>query len=352
MGDAVYQVSRLELPPLPREIGSKIIMALCRIFDERSLEGVCWAFGASSAREIQSDRIQSLCNVLCLWLSECVDDMNALYDKSLIDETGAAVWGAVQGAATEMIYQYVHWEKFTPYRFTGFPELAAGLPCPRTDCNFYLRSAHGGCCDAICRCGIIVEEKKKKTISLAEANGKVNSGALDSATPDALECTWFFIHASDGSYKLPPGKWERRPIQCIRCDKVATHNAPGEKSGLMCSTCCPEDWDEARQKDTKLFFDYRDATPIDGILRLASRMKHLNIDDAARVLLNCQQVCIHLWRERDSRTLHQRQILWQSCRPTNWQKKLKEWWSIESEPRARGYRYEKTGGSSKDSWWR
>lgn len=303
---------------------------LNRVFEGRSIDSICWAFGASLERQVRPEKIQSLCNALCKWISTCANDVIYLHTESFASDTGAAVWGAVQGAVTEMIYQYVHEEGFTSMRFLGSPELVAGLPCP-TGCGSHLRHAHGGCCDAICRCGVIVEEKKTRH-TLATTSSNVRSGALDSATPEALANTWFFIHARDQSVKLAPGQWERRPVLCRGCNVlVATHNAPGEKCGLMCEECCSVDWVQARQVDTFLHFDYQVATPIVGMQELAIRMGREDVDSAAFVLLSCQRVCIDLWKERDPGPLSAPQRRWREIHPTNWKRKLKEWWPKQDD---------------------
>ena len=301
--------------------------ALNRVFGRRSLENICWAFGAKLHREIRPEKIQPMCNVLCRWISLCANDVIDLHTYGILDATGAAVWGAVLGAATEMIYQFVHEEGFNSRRFIAKPELAAGLPCP-TGCGKHLRHAHGGCCDAVCPCGAIVEEKKT-TKSLEQASGNVPSGALDSATHEALARTWFFIHARGGqSFKLAPGQWDRRPVVCTGtdCDEVATHNAPGEKCGLMCATCCPEHWEPARQVNTLLHFDHRLATRIDGKQELMASLGREDVGVPAFVLRSCQVACIDLWKERDSELLSDRQRLWQTCLPTNWERQLRNWW--------------------------
>lgn len=299
--------------------------ALNKVFEGRSIDGICWAFGASLERHVRPEKIQPLCNALCKWISTCANDVIYLHTESFTSDTGATIWGAVLGAVTEMIYQYVHEEGFASRRFLGTPEIVAGLPCP-TGCGSHLRSAHGACCDAVCGCGVIVEEKKTRH-TLDSASSNVRSGALDSAAPEALANTWFFIHARDQSVKLAPGQWERRPVLCSDCNAlVATHNAPGEKCGLLCEECCPVDWVQARQVDTFLYFDYQVAVPIDGMQELAVRMGREDVDRAAFVLLSCQRVCIDLWKERDPGTLSPQQRRWQEIHPTNWRRKLNDWW--------------------------
>lgn len=299
--------------------------ALNRVFGRRSLESVCWAFGASLERQIRPEKIQPMCNVLCRWISSCANDVIDLHTDSMVNATGAAVWGAVLGATTEMIYQYVHEEDFSYRHFAGSHEIVAGLPCP-TGCGNHLQYAHGGCCDAVCPCGVIVEEKKIRK-SLEQASGNVPSGAFDSATPEALERTWFFIHTSgDRSIKLAPGEWERCPVRCTDCDEVATHNAPGEKCGLMCATCCPEHWVPARHLSTFLHFEHELATPIDGKRELMTSLGRVDVGLPAFVLRNCQCICIDLWNERDSELLSEKQRQWQTCHPTNWERQLRNWW--------------------------
>ena len=311
--------------------------ALNRVFGRGTLEHVCWAFGASLKRQIRPENIQPMCDVLSRWISSCADEVIDLHLDGIVDATGAAVWGAVLGAATEMIYQYVHEEGFAHKRFAGSHEIVAGLPCP-TGCGNHLRYAHGGCCDAVCPCGAIVEEKKTMH-SLEQASGNVASGALDSATPEALARTWFFIHtSSDRSIKLAPGDWERCPVLCTGCDEVATHNAPGEKCGLMCATCCPEDWVPARQVNTFLHFDHRLATPIDGKRDLMASLGRVDVGLPAFVLRNCQYICIDLWNACDSKLLNYKQRRWQTCRPTNWERQLRAWWP--------------DGDADRETWWR
>ena len=312
--------------------------ALNMIFSGRTLESVCWAFGAQTERVIRPEMVQNMCEVLCRWISLCAREMihlhNASHARSNMGSVhpDAAVWGVVIECATEIIYQYVHVEAFAPTRFLGKRELAAGLQCPRTGCRDHLRFSHGGCCDAKCPCGVIVEEKKT-ALTLSDASGKIQCGAIDSTTQEALSRTTFFIHASDGSFMIGPSHWERRPVQCTACTSaVATHNAFGEKCGLMCIECSPNDWQPARQINTFLFLDPGGAVPITGMDELASCMRRLNVDTlerAAHVLTMCQDVCIEEWGKRDSTSLSRRQRQWQSARPTNWKRKLQIWWTDE-----------------------
>ena len=308
--------------------------ALDMVFAGRTLESVCWAFGAQTERVIRPEMVQTMCEVLCHWISSCASEIIQLHDasrnKSHFDNVhpAAAVWGVVIECATEIIYQCVHVEAFAPTRFLGKCELAAGLQCPRTGCGDHLRFSHGGCCDAKCPCGVIVEEKKT-VLTLSDASGKIRSGAVDSTTQEALNHTTFFIHAKDGSFMFGPEYWKRSPVQCTICSSVATHNASGEKCGLMCIDCSPNDWQPARQIDTFLFLDPGGAIPITGMKELESCMRRLNddtFDRAAHVLTRCQIVCIEEWQKRDSTSLSDKQRLWKNARPTNWKRQLQKLW--------------------------
>ena len=45
------------------------------IFAKRSIESICWAFGAWEKRKVRHDRIQEMCNILTGWINKCVNEL-------------------------------------------------------------------------------------------------------------------------------------------------------------------------------------------------------------------------------------------------------------------------------------
>ena len=184
------------------------------ILAKRTIESISLGFWRMGKTCTAIDRVQEMCNLITLWIDRCADNLIFVNKDILTDPKNAAIWAAIIGSCTEMIYQTIHWEPFTSYRFLGMPETAAGLPCP-SNCGFHLQGAHGGVCDAICQCGIIVEEKKTR-YNVSDASGKIHSGAQDSATEESLAKTYFFVHARDRSICINPSDWNRVHQCCSR----------------------------------------------------------------------------------------------------------------------------------------
>lgn len=298
------------------------------IFAKRSIESICWAFGAWENRAPRLDRVHEMCNVITSWIDNCIENLNFVNKDILTDPKNAAIWAAIIGSCTEMIYQTIHWEPFTAYRFLGIPETAAGLPCP-ANCGSHLQGAHGGVCDAICECGTIVEEKKTRH-NVRDASGKIHSGAQDSATEESLAKTYFFIHARDRSICINPSDWNRVHQNCSKksCCNPATHNVPGSKEGVRCIDHVLEGDEKARQVNTFLEFNLRNVSDIKGLngLRknLATSSEKL-LDAAANCLHVCQETCINVWRTRKPSDLSEKQARWATARVTNWNRKVHDW---------------------------
>lgn len=309
------------------------------IFAKRSIESICWAFGAWEKRAPRLDRVQEMCNLLTLWIDNCMDDLFFVNKDILTDPKNAAIWAAIIESCTEMIYQTIHWEPFTAYRFLGTPETAAGLPCP-SNCGSHLQCAHGGVCDAICECGTIVEEKKTR-YNIVESSGKIHSGAQDSATEESLAKTYFFIHARDRSICIEPSNWNRVHQYCSRkgCCNAATHNVSGSKEGVRCIDHALEDDEKARQVNTFLEFDNAHVKDIKGLKELRKNLATSSeklLDAAANCLYTCQETCINVWRTREPSDLTEKQARWTTARITNWNRKVRDWFKPKSNSK-RGY---------------
>jgi hypothetical protein len=298
------------------------------IFAKRSIKSICWAFGAWEKRAPRLDRVHEMCNLITLWIDNCLDNLILVNKDILTDPKNAAIWAAIIGSCTEMIYQTIHWEPFTAYRFLGMPETAAGLPCP-SNCGLHLQGAHGGVCDAICQCGIIVEEKKTR-YNISDASGKIHSGAQDSATEASLARTYFFVHARDRSVCINPSDWSRVHQCCSRkgCCNPATHNVSGSKEGVRCIDHALEDDEKARQVNTFLEFDIANVKDIKGLNELRKNLATSSeelLNAAANCLHVCQEACVNVWRTRKPSDLSEKQARWANARITNWNRKVRDW---------------------------
>ena len=311
---------------------SNLIQIADAIFENRNIESICWAFGAWKNRAPHLDQIQEMCNIITLWIDNCLDELTIIENNRMIDPIKAAIWGAVINTCTEIIYQTVHWEPFTPIRFLATPEIVAGLPCP-TGCGNYLQVAHGGVCDATCICGIIVEEKKTK-FSISEASGKIASGAKGSSSAENLAKTYFLIHTlEEGSFYLEPNSWKQVDQKCSTpfCNNSAIYSNPGCKEAKKCNEHKNQDDEIAKQIITYLEFNRKDAKEINDINELfknLSKSPDNLIDAAANCLSVCQYVCLDVWKKRDSNKFNPKQRLWTTARVTNWKKKVRQWLKI------------------------
>lgn len=313
-------------------VTSDLIQIADAIFENRNIESICWAFGAWKNRAPCLDYIQEMCNIITLWIYNSLNYLSLIENNRMLDSNKAAVWAVVINTCTEMIYQTVHWEPFTPNRFLGTPEIAAGLPCP-SGCGNHLQVAHGGVCDARCVCGIIVEEKKTK-FNIDNASGKIASGVKDSSSTENLAKTYFLIHTlDDGSFYLEPNSWKRVDQKCCSkfCNNSAIYNTPGSKEGKRCNKHKNLDDQIARNINTYLEFDKKDAKKINDIDDLFKKLSNSPddlIDAAANCLYICQCICLDVWKKRDLNSLNFKQRQWTTARVTNWNLKVRKWFKI------------------------
>ena len=61
------------------------------IFAQRSIESICWAFGAWEKRAPRLDRVQEMCNLITSWIDNCIDELNFVNKDILTDPKNAAI---------------------------------------------------------------------------------------------------------------------------------------------------------------------------------------------------------------------------------------------------------------------